>query len=271
MVLVLERLTGEYQRATIKLCTDNEKVVKAMEADHAPYAPADNVISVISRIREGGIPNPLTAKQMVRLSIPEGNASRVLQTIRFLELIDDEGGHTEQLERIKRSSSQDYPLVLSDILKASYKDVFAIIPNPDGTPLDRLEDAFRHYEPSKQRGRMVSLFIKLCQTAGIITTIEQQGSRVTRKPRSPQPNGRNGTGTGRPTKPEAPPSQSAEKQAFATHAVSNYALLEVILQQLPPQRQWTQTRREKWLQAFTTSVDLLIDVLPETDEPKMTE
>jgi hypothetical protein len=242
-----------------------------MDADHAPYAPADNVISVIGRIREGGIPNPLTVKQMVRLSIPEGNASRVLQAICFLGLIDDEGAHTEQLERLKRSSSQDYPLVLSDLLKASYKDVFAILPNPDGIPLDKLDDAFRHYEPSKQRGRMVTLFIKLCQVAGIITTVEQQGSRVTRKPRSPQPNGRNGNGTTRPTKPEAAPTQSIEKQGSAVAPVSNYALLEVILQQLPSQRQWTQTRREKWLQAFTTSVDLLIDVLPETDEPKMTE
>jgi len=45
-----------------------------------------------------------------------------------------------------------------------------------------------------------------------------------------------------------------------------YILLQGLLQQLPPNKKWTQERRERWIQAFTASIDLLIDIEQEVEE-----
>ncbi len=42
-----------------------------------------------------------------------------------------------------------------------------------------------------------------------------------------------------------------------------YTLLQGLLQQLPSSKRWTREKRDRWMQAFTASIDLLIDIEPE--------
>ncbi len=59
--------------------------------------------------------------------------------------------------------------------------------------------------------------------------------------------------------PFAVPSQPMSNQEFA--------LLQGLLNKLPlEKKKWTQPRREKWLQAVTATVDLLIDIVDSEDE-----
>ena len=57
----------------------------------APYAPLANVLILIRRRRGKGLPEILNTEKLAKLGIPEGNISRTLQALRFLDLIDEEG------------------------------------------------------------------------------------------------------------------------------------------------------------------------------------
>lgn len=43
----------------------------------------------------------------------------------------------------------------------------------------------------------------------------------------------------------------------------DYHLASVLIQQLPADGKWTKTRRAPWIQAMTSAVDLLVEVVPE--------
>jgi hypothetical protein len=49
-----------------------------------------------------------------------------------------------------------------------------------------------------------------------------------------------------------------------TNLRAEYILLQGLLQQLPANKKWTQEKRDRWLQAFTASIDLLVDIVPES-------
>lgn len=44
------------------------------------------------------------------------------------------------------------------------------------------------------------------------------------------------------------------------------ALLQQVISKLPASKKWTQRQRDKWLQALTANVDLLIDVVDLNNE-----
>jgi hypothetical protein len=133
----------------------------------APYAPAENVLLIIRRAREKGPPEVLTTQELIRLSVAEGNATRVLRALRFLGLVDNDGHRTAHFDRLCRASTAEYPQILSEILRMVYRDIFVIV-DPTNTNLTELHDAFRHYAPQAQRRRMVRLFIGLCREAELI-------------------------------------------------------------------------------------------------------
>ena len=137
------------------------------ESQTAPYAPLHNVLTVIRRLRDRGLPNPLTLKELERTGVPEGNAPRTLATLRGLGLIGEDGFHTPACERLGKATTTDYPGVLAEIVRAAYAPVFTLV-DPSVDSEIAIQDAFRHYKPQAQRSRMVALFIGLCREAGIV-------------------------------------------------------------------------------------------------------
>lgn len=73
----------------------------------APYAPSPSVLSVIRRLRERSLPDPLTAQELTRMSISEGLTNRTLRSLSFLDLIDKEGHRTPIFERLGKASSNE--------------------------------------------------------------------------------------------------------------------------------------------------------------------
>jgi len=140
----------------------------AIEIDStAPYAPAENVLLVIRRCREKGLLEVFTTQELLRLSVPDGNARRTMRALRFLGLVDDDGRYTPEFTRLCRASTGEYPQILGEILRVAYKDIFVIV-DPTDTNLTELHDAFRHCKPQAQRRRMVRLFIGLCREAELM-------------------------------------------------------------------------------------------------------
>jgi hypothetical protein len=250
----------------------------------APYAPVDNVLAVIRRLRDRGLPEALSVPELVRLGIPEGNAGRTLRTLRFLGLVDDEGHCTALFEGLGRASTSEYPEVFGNILREAYEDIFVIVDPADTNPT-QLEDAFRHYEPQAQRERMVRLFVGLCREAGLMPG----GPRELRMKTKSPPNGRPASkstsqshrGNAEHQIQAVPDDQSLKLSAntspqlglpwdepsAARHAIGEgYLLLQGLLRQLPPDREWTRERREQWLKALSAMLDLLITVVEPTNK-----
>src|SRR5581483_7211472 len=133
----------------------------------APYAPINSVVQVIRRFRDRGLPQPLTAQELTRVGVSEGNARRTLTALRFLDLVDGDGQVTPRFESLRRATSEEYPGLLAEVVKDAYEEVFKFIDPTTATDV-QVHDAFRHYHPPAQRTRMVGLFVGLCKEAGLI-------------------------------------------------------------------------------------------------------
>lgn len=232
-----------------------EKGGEALRADRfMPYAPAKPVLDVIRRFRERGLPEVLTRQELHRLGAAEGNSDRIQKSLQFLDLLDAQAKRTESFDRIGKASTDEYEGTLAEIVRAAYAPILAIVDPAADTDI-AINDAFRHYEPAGQRRQMVSLFLALCREAGMVT-----GGPVERKPRA-----RKESPTGRlastlSTGPSNPLPDKRDDSAVDQPVGPDYRLLSALIQQLPRDGTWPSERRERWLQAFTANIDLLIEV-----------
>lgn len=227
----------------------------------APYAPFGCVITVIRRLRERGLPETLTIQEITRVGVSEGNASRTLQALKFLKLVDDEEHRTQTFDRLGRVPTTEYAEVFGEIIKEAYGDVFTIVDPAEATDIE-INDAFRYYQPQAQRGRMVTLFRGLCQEVGLIAGGPPETRKRTRTATGNRAPAASYSVTAR--KPLIETSYSPETTGLlngnSTGVGQEYTLLQGLLQQLPSNKKWTQEKRNRWLQAFTANIDLLIDI-----------
>jgi len=224
----------------------------------APYAPASTVLALIERARTRGLPTPITKDVLQRSGVSESLQPRTMQTLQLLELINDDGTWTENLETLRSASEADFQARLADIVRSVYEDVFKYVdPNKDSPTAIR--DAFRSYNPHGQQERMIPLFMALCKAAGIV-----EGESAIRKTREP-----------RQTKkaqqsPRTPKSdlQQSKKQPPSTTGLP--APIMGLLAALPPEGSgWTKESRDRFFTTFGTLLDFcypIRDVEPEEHE-----
>jgi len=200
-------------------------------------------------------------QEISRVGVSEGNASRTLQALKFLKLVDEEGHRTQTFDRLGRVPTSEYAEVFGEIIKEAYRDVFTIVEPAEATDVE-INDAFRYYHPQAQRGRMITLFRGLCQEVGIITGGPPETRKRTKAVITVKPSMASHTGNSR--RPQIETSNTPEITGMLNGNSSGigpeYALLQGLLEQLPLNKKWTQERRNRWLQAFTASVDFLIDI-----------
>lgn len=169
----------------------------------APYCPADTIKTVIDKHRAVGLPAPVTGDVLVRIGVPESLVPRTLQALRLLDLIDEKGAITDQLDLIGKTPPNDLPSRLEAWLRGVYAPIFDILDPATATPND-LENAFHGFEPRGQLARIISLFTGLCAYAGIMSEIpvkkpgpRPDGPRKRKIVRSkPAPDGSKGDGEG---------------------------------------------------------------------------
>jgi hypothetical protein len=231
----------------------------AAEPIFAPYAPAKAVLGVIDRFRDRGLPDPLTPGTLEQVGVPMSMAPRTLQALRFLGLVDEGGNRLDGFEQLRRAKTDEYPAALAEIVRAAYLPVFTIV-DPATDADTTIADAFRGYEPGAQRGKMISLFRGLCIRAGLI--------QPTTRPKGGAPKKPVGGALGPKPKPSATrttPDQTVSDRVAdprpeeATGGI-DIRLITAIIQQLPRERRWSAGRRERWIAALTTALDLLIEV-----------
>jgi hypothetical protein len=185
-----------------------------------------------------------------------------------LGLVDDEGHITDTFKRLKQARTDEYPATLAEVLHSTYHSVFNVV-DPAEDEMTRIEDAFRLFEPSRQRGRMVTLFLGLCHEAGLVG--EDKAPKVQSSPRKQQSSQRTTSQQGQPRKstPRKPPAQEPlieEPPRYETQdPPTDYPLVQAIVQQLPKSGKWTERRRDLWVQAMVSAVNLAVEV--EEPEP----
>jgi hypothetical protein len=218
----------------------------------APYAPAATILSVVDRARERGLPTPVTKEVLMRAGVSDSLIPRTMQSLQLLELINEDGTWTQNLETLRRAPEAELQSRFAEIVRAVYADVFQYI-DPAVASATQIRDAFRSYSPQGQQDRMVTLFVGLCQRAGIVAG--QPSAKREGRPRpisSPKPAPR----------VKVDPS-SVHNQQFST-ASSLPAPLAGLLTTLP-QEGWTKHDRDRFVNAFTAMLDYSIPVRTEAE------
>jgi Family of unknown function (DUF5343) len=227
----------------------------AVTADKpVPYAPTSAILEVIDRYRNRGLPSLITAEVLGRSGITDSLIPRVLQTLRTLDLIDEEGKASATLDGLRLAAETDYQKRLEAWLKTAYADVFSFVdPTKDGDT--RIRDAFRSYQPAAQQARMVSLFTGLCAAAGLIS--EKPASERPSRPATPRPR----TPMATSASSRAHNSVPASKTAFA-NAYGLPPAIAGLVESLPsPETGWTAAERDKFLTTFKAVLDFAIPVV----------
>jgi hypothetical protein len=132
----------------------------------APYAPVAHVLRAIDHYREKA-PPAVTKELLMRLGSPDAYATRTLKALRLLDLINGDGTPTDAFKELQRSTTDEYTARLEQVVRTAYAEVFAVV-DPAIDSDSAIEDAFRFYKPLPQREKMVTLFMGICEAAGII-------------------------------------------------------------------------------------------------------
>lgn len=196
----------------------------------APVAPTDGVVKVLDTFRDTGLGGgAITTEILGRLGMGVEIARRVLQTLRLLDYLEEDGQPTPEFIAFRQAGTAEYRQVLADHLFETYAPVFAITgKNLEDKTSTEIEDAFRSYSPASLRKRMVTLFLGLCQYAGIAENVptrkpgpkgeRSNGPTAPRSPRPPTPKRKTST----PVTPPAPPAAPAATPTAVDAAKQKY-------------------------------------------------
>src|SRR4051794_17744382 len=90
----------------------------------APYAPPASVLSVIRRMHARGLPELIDESVLAMSDVPDSLHTRTLAALRFLGLVDDRSRRTELFTRLGKATTEEYPPLLAEIVRAAYAPVF---------------------------------------------------------------------------------------------------------------------------------------------------
>lgn len=214
----------------------------------APYAPAATILSVIDRARDRGLPTPVTKDVLMRAGVTDSLIPRTLQALQLLELINEDGTWTQNLETLRRAPQAEMQSRFAEVIRSVYGDVFQYV-DPATASATQVRDAFRSYAPHGQQDRMVTLFLGLCQRAGIVAGEAPAKTREVR------------TRTNAPPKSSVKPKPNISQYGAQPNLAPPLAGLLATL----PEGGWTKNDRDRFMGAFTAMLDYCIPVRTEAE------
>jgi hypothetical protein len=158
----------------------------------APYGPAAPVIEVVERFRNRGLQTPFTTEVLAKAGVTDSLVGRTLQTMKLLDLVEEDGNPSPALRDYAKAPEDEAKTRFAEMVRGTYAPIFSFA-DPATDPPARIRDAFRSYEPRGQQDRMVTLFLSLCEYAGIISEVPKRtpGPKPARagqtKPRATKP------------------------------------------------------------------------------------
>lgn len=216
----------------------------------APYAPPSAILEVITRYRNHGLQTPFNNDVLAKSGISPSLTPRTLQALELLDLVDEDGSPTSQLEALARAGHAEYEGQLAEVIRLAYADTFKFT-DPSQDPYERVQDAFRGYTPRGQQARMVTLFLGLCLEAQIIT--KQPAKNAKRAPRA-------SSGAPRTAPEKGRKLNRLYAKAFPAPDGIHPALGGLIASLPPSGEGWTQDERERFMATFGAVLDFAVPV-----------
>jgi len=241
----------------------------------APYAPGQTLLDVLAAYRDRGLQTPFDKDVLIRAGVSESLAPRTLQALQLLDLINDIGEPEPVLDGLRTAPSDEYPNRLEEAVRSAYAEVFSFV-DPATATTKNVEDAFRFYEPAGQRSRMVTLFIALCEAAGIIT--EEAKARLS-SGRTSAPRRQASTKKATTPRSQAQPRNSPKRKGDGSrHPQSHIGVgslppaLAGLMSQLPkPSVGWEKARRDLFVTTFESVLDFCIPVVEPGEDSEEVE
>lgn len=237
--------------------------------DSAPYAPPATVIDVVERYRERGLQTPITTEVLERAGVSQSLSQRTMQALRLLDFIEADGTPSTELEQLSRAPAEEWQQGLRDLLTTAYAEVWSFT-DPAKDDIQRVRDAFRPFNPRGQQERMVTLFLGLCEWAGI----DVSAAASSKKKAPAAESARTKPSNGRQVPAASPQRPASTKRrtrkdvpADATEGVPPSLL--GLLKEIPRDgRSWTSKRRAEFLEAFAAVLSFSVPVVdsPDTED-----
>ena len=233
----------------------------------APYSSATATTTAIDAFRDRGLGTPITGEVLVRAGVQETIASRTLQTLKLLGLVEDDGHPTEQFKVLKAArGNEEFRSLLQEWVKGAYAEILTY-GDPSKDSYERIVEAFRGYQPDGQRRAMASLLIGLWRYAELPLADD-----VARPPKSDRQQPLRKTSKGTRTKQasrtqqSAEPSRRSESPPRASGGESLPPALLGLLHQLPVEdMSWTKTQKSAFLTAIDAVLDFIFDLRDDTE------
>lgn len=234
-----------------------------------PYAPAQSVLDIVYRYREHDLPTPFTTEVLARAGVSDSLQGRTLASLVGLELIDEDGNPTPALQALAEAPSSSFDDALADHVRSVYAEVFKFVDPAKGS-YEQVQDAFRSYNPRGQRNRMVTLFLGLCEAAGIVEEAPTPNRAKRRGGGTGKgtTTGSNGTPASRSKGAETPAKRdtprTGENDEDRTPRDRLPLPITSVLDKLPVSGGgWSKGERQRFLEAFNALLDLYYPVKEE--------
>lgn len=239
----------------------------------APYTAPKAVIDFIEAYRRRGLQVPFTAEVLVKAGVSDTLAPRTLTSLKLLGLVTENGQPTQQLADLRKAPEDEFKPRVAALIQDVYAEVFSYV-DPVADPPERIRDGFRSYTPVGQQTRMVTLFLGLCEYAGLIPPSPERkagaaGGAATRRPNR-TPRARTAKAE---TAPEQPPARPAEttwlapgglmtpEVRFGVPAAGGHQLVQGLLRELPPVgARWPKAKLDAWLELQRAVFNVLYEI-----------
>jgi hypothetical protein len=132
-----------------------------------PYAPPATVLQVIHHYEQRELPETVTDTQLGQIGVKPSVLVSVKQALVFLNLLREDNTTTDNFKALRFANDEERQRLFRDLVTGAYAEVVAVVTNLETASRGQLFNAFRPYSPASQHDRMITLFLALCQEAGI--------------------------------------------------------------------------------------------------------
>jgi hypothetical protein len=203
------------------------------QAPFAPYAPVRSVRQAIAYERSRGFSEPLDRSQLERAGVAPSMTARTLQALRFLDFVDADGASTDSFRAIALASSAEVSAAIRAAAVRAYSVAFGkAVPLELTDPV--ISDLFRGFRPAAQRPRMAALF------RALVVEMNDVGDAEAPK--------------------RVPRTMNSRGGAFGEDFSAVHPALRALLQSLPVEGRWTRLQRDRWLVAWSATLDMAVAV-----------